>query len=1132
MKRTSTNWAYAFFILFLLVNNPLKATEYYWGGEITYNVVSQDSVDVYLTLYSDCMYSYYTTTTSYYLNVNTCDTSYKQLMSKVSSQDVTPKCPSACTRCSNNYSCFTYIGIYKDVYKTRISLKHRNCSSFTFSYTDDQRSTSITSGPANSKFYLEAVMTKGSNGFVSSPVFARNPMSYLNTNMCVANYQNASSASSDSLYYTLTSPLIASGKGVTYSSPYSYKIPFKFNGFPNAGTTFTSSGCEGLHLDSLTGLITFDPTSAIVTPMAIKVTQYAKKSNGSYEKVGEITREMTLDINKWSTVPSSADISSISDINVYYGESIDVCSRTIFKIKISDNGYLDHASLYLQQKVPGLDTVSGYSSKTKTFTFTMVPSRATIGKTYHFAVEAVDNFCPIQYSSLRFFTIRVLDSMPAAAITHVDKGCGRYYLRVSKGQAKGNTYQWQLDTFSKASTDTSFYWTFTKNGDYPIQLTLTRASGCSKVVTDTIKVHSILSPDAGKDTTICQGTKGQLHATGATYYKWAPSTGLSADNVANPYVSPDQTTVYHLTATDSNGCPYHDSVKVTIFPFYLNLVNDTSICLGGQAWLKADAPQGVVYSWSPSTGLDRTDIASPLASPVKTTTYTLSILNTLGCKLSKSVTVKVYNPIANAGTNKKICRGDSVQLSASGGIAYQWEKAPGITQTDVSNPYVKPLNDQYYKVSVFDSLGCSDEDSVLVEVGHLDSISVTGTNQTCPGDTSMLKAMGGSFYLWTPAYRISDVTAAQPKVYPNRSTYYKVTIMDAKHICTHEDSVLVSIDNDCVWPGDANRDSIVNHLDLLNLGVANNDSGNTRNGASWRGYKVPNWGKSTGAGIEYKHIDANGDGYINAQDTTIISRFYGYTHGTPRTLPRYKPTDPILYVHFPADTLYAGDTVRAKVYIGTPSKSVKTLYGIGTTMSYKDQWMVPGSFILSLPCQFPCGNATHLSMNRPSGTTVQFSIVRTDHSDTSGYGALGEIQFVLKDTNAGYSPKGEWVSFYFKNTQGVDKSGKTLAVFGESDSVVVMRKRKASTLGIENTLLGNMIKIYPNPAKDILYIDHKNLQVSKITIYNVLGEAVDVNIVSSSDQSHISLDQLPGNMYFVRIQTPEGIYQDKFLIQR
>jgi gliding motility-associated-like protein len=60
-----------------------------------------------------------------------------------------------------------------------------------------------------------------------------------------------------------------------------------------------------------------------------------------------------------------------------------------------------------------------------------------------------------------------------------------------------------------------------------------------------------VTPDSS---TITNGESVQLNASGATFYSWTPSIGLSCDTCSNPFAAPTETTSYVVTGIDTNGC--------------------------------------------------------------------------------------------------------------------------------------------------------------------------------------------------------------------------------------------------------------------------------------------------------------------------------------------------------------------------------------------------------------------------------------------------------------------------------------------------------------------------------------------------------------------------------------------------
>jgi hypothetical protein len=69
--------------------------------------------------------------------------------------------------------------------------------------------------------------------------------------------------------------------------------------------------------------------------------------------------------------------------------------------------------------------------------------------------------------------------------------------------------------------------------------------------------------------------------------------------------------------------------------------------------------------------------------------------------------------------------------------------------------------------------------------------------------------------------------------------------------------------------------------------------------------------------------------------------------------------------------------------------------------------------------------------------------------------------------------------------------------------------------------------IYPNPAKDILYID--NAENADIYIYNTIGQIVK-KVTNVLDKSEINISDLNNGMYIVRIQRGQSVQTQKIQI--
>ena len=94
---------------------------------------------------------------------------------------------------------------------------------------------------------------------------------------------------------------------------------------------------------------------------------------------------------------------------------------------------------------------------------------------------------------------------------------------------------------------------------------LTAANGWDSLVTNTLTVYPLPDVDAGSDIiTIILGDTVQLNASGALSYVWSPTEGLSCSDCASPLASPQESTLYTVTGTDSLGCTKTDTVRIEL----------------------------------------------------------------------------------------------------------------------------------------------------------------------------------------------------------------------------------------------------------------------------------------------------------------------------------------------------------------------------------------------------------------------------------------------------------------------------------------------------------------------------------------------------------------------------------------
>jgi gliding motility-associated-like protein len=175
-------------------------------------------------------------------------------------------------------------------------------------------------------------------------------------------------------------------------------------------------------------------------------------------------------------------------------------------------------------------------------------------------------------------------------------------------------------------------------------LTGTDANGCINTDSIEIKVVQRFNMTQSPDESFCVGKYATLYASGANSYQWSPGTGLSSVTAATVIAKPLITTNYMVIGSDAFNC-FKDTgfINIIVHPVPTVLAgNDVTIFGGGTTPLNTVTTGGVnAYAWSPATGLSCTSCPNPVASPAKTTTYTVEVSNSGGCKKTDDVTVFV-----------------------------------------------------------------------------------------------------------------------------------------------------------------------------------------------------------------------------------------------------------------------------------------------------------------------------------------------------------------------------------------------------------------------------------------------------------------------------------------------------------
>ena len=313
---------------------------------------------------------------------------------------------------------------------------------------------------------------------------------------------------------------------------------------------------------------------------------------------------------------------------------------------------------------------------------------------------------------------------------------------------------------------------------------------------DSVKI-TINNPfiKSNNDSIVCSGSKIQMNTTGATNYTWSPATGLSNSSIPNPVATINNTTTYFVSGINNFGCTAKDTVNFTALPDpTITKSNDTTICKNTSAQIVATG--GNIYSWLPVSSLDNANIANPIASPLSSTKYFVTVTGGNLCSSTDSVVVKIKpTAIFTVTPNSSVCSQNTIQLIATGGTSYTWSPALYLSNPDISNPTAKPDTSINYTVTISENT-CSETSVLSTKVTVLPGLSVKASSAndlTCSLGASQLTAIGATNYLWSPATGLNNSNIANPIATPANTILYSVTGKDING-CSGSDTVTVKVD--------------------------------------------------------------------------------------------------------------------------------------------------------------------------------------------------------------------------------------------------------------------------------------------------------------------------------------------------
>lgn len=391
---------------------------------------------------------------------------------------------------------------------------------------------------------------------------------------------------------------------------------------------------------------------------------------------------------------------------------------------------------------------------------------------------------------------------------------------------KGSTIEFYNRSITTGSSQVEYYWDFGDGqkavgfnaahqyplpGNYEVKLVAKDpTTGCVSADYYTIHIEPFNAGFRYSGSTLashdCYPLQIQFTNTSVNYskLKWDFGDGTLVYNISNPshIYKEAGTYIVKLEVVNYNGevKSYFDTLHLQP-PIAFVQVTPSNACLGDPVTLKFNGSSDLKYSWDLGDGhiLKGNDsLTNYVFSHAGEFNPRIMFGNGDGCitffKLKDTIKIHDKPLLAVNPSQPVICRGTAQNVQLSGGDRYEWSPADGVSDTHAAAPLLNPSQSSKYQIKLWDAWGCSNYDSLWVEVIAPPSIWIAADTAICRGDSFMIRAGGADRYSWIDETGgLNDIHINNPLAKPDRSILYTLLGSDRMGCFTDTASLRVTV---------------------------------------------------------------------------------------------------------------------------------------------------------------------------------------------------------------------------------------------------------------------------------------------------------------------------------------------------
>jgi hypothetical protein len=222
---------------------------------------------------------------------------------------------------------------------------------------------------------------------------------------------------------------------------------------------------------------------------------------------------------------------------------------------------------------------------------------------------------------------------------------------------------------------------------------------------------------------------------------------------------------------------------------------------------------------------------------------------------------------------------------------------------------------------------------------------------------------------------------------------------------------------------------------------------------------------------------------VNQSDTLAIFNNFSLTHAFKSS--SNEAVDADISIVADQNMAYSGQWNKADILLGSSSTPMNQLYGVVFDLSVDQNFIEPNSYYLVYTSSFLNQNNQNVIFRKQdfANNKLYAATVRTDNTNVSGNGKIAELWFRVKSD----APDNSVINVSLANGGKINNTGVNASLTSGSAAIVVT----TDVTGIKkNNSLSLGVALFPNPAKDLVYLRSESASSINYVVTDLLGKVV------------------------------------------